>query len=104
MIEITFVQEDGSSNTVKAQYGTLMEAGRSHGVPNIDAECGGSCACATCLVHVDPQWAEAVGPASASEAMLLEYAEFVQPNSRLSCQVELSDALDGIVLHVPRRS
>jgi 2Fe-2S ferredoxin len=70
-------------------------------VPGIDADCGGACACATCHVYVDAAWADKVGAPTAMEESMLDFAENVEPNSRLSCQIKVSDALDGLIVRMP---
>jgi 2Fe-2S ferredoxin len=72
-------------------------------VPGIEAECGGACACATCHVYVDEAWSGAVGKAGPMEEDMLDFAYDIRPNSRLSCQIKVSDALDGLVVRVPER-
>ncbi len=102
MAQITFVTSDGTKHEVSAENGsTLMEAALKNGVPGIDAECGGACACATCHVYIDDAWADRTGSAEAMEEDMLDFAYEVKPSSRLSCQVRLSDALDGLVVHIP---
>jgi 2Fe-2S ferredoxin len=102
MIKITYVTHDGLAHTVEAQPGrSVMEAAIQNGVPGIDADCGGACACATCHVYVEPDWMEAVGERSAMESAMLEFAEGVEDNSRLSCQLKISASLDGLRLHLP---
>ncbi len=81
----------------------VMELARAEGIDGIDAECGGGCACATCHVHVDPGWMEAVGPPSDMERDMLEFDGAVAPTSRLSCQIELTDELDGLRVKVVGR-
>ena len=81
----------------------LMELARAEGIDGIDAECGGGCACATCHVHVDPAWMAKVGPPSDLEREMLEYDGEVSETSRLSCQIELNDALDGLRVRVVGR-
>jgi 2Fe-2S ferredoxin len=71
-------------------------------IPGIDADCGGACACATCHVYIDEAWRELVGGPSDMEETMLDFAENVQPSSRLSCQIKVSDALDGLVLKMPK--
>ena len=80
----------------------VMEIIREHGLP-IKAECGGACACATCHVYVDPAWIDKVGRAveGEMEAELLQFAEDFRDNSRLACQIDITDALDGLVLDIP---
>lgn len=103
MIDIEFVQADGARERVFSREGyTLMEAAVRHGVAGILAECGGSCACATCHVVVDPAWEESVGPPNSMEEQLLEMIDR-RPASRLACQVKLKQKLDGLVVHVPAR-
>jgi 2Fe-2S ferredoxin len=101
VIEIDFVAADGSRERVYTREGyTLMEAAVRGGVPGILATCGGACACATCHVVVDQEWADVVGPPNWMEAQVLDMVER-QPNSRLGCQVKLRSALDGLIVHVP---
>lgn len=102
-ITITFTQEDGTERELTgiATDQSLMEAGKANGVEGILADCGGSCACATCHVYVDPAWAEKTGKASAMEESMLDFAENVQENSRLSCQIKVTDELEGLVVRMP---
>jgi len=102
MVAITFIEFDGTSHTVEAPEGaTAMETAVRNGVPGIVAECGGACACATCHVYVDEAWVGKVGEPSEMEEGMLDFASDVRPNSRLSCQIKLTAALDGLVLHTP---
>ncbi|WP_132036167.1 2Fe-2S iron-sulfur cluster-binding protein [Aquabacter spiritensis] len=104
MARITFVSFEGATRTVEAPVGaTAMEAAVRNGVAGIDAECGGACACATCHVYVDEAWRDRVGEPGSMEEDMLDYAFDVRPSSRLSCQIKLSDGLDGLVLHMPAR-
>lgn len=104
MAKITFIASDGTRFDVEAQNGsTVMENAIRNGVPGIEAECGGACACATCHVYVDEAWTGAVGEPQAMEEDMLDFAYEPQPNSRLSCQIRVSDALDGLVVRVPER-
>ena len=104
MAKITFVQKDGTSQIVEANVGmSAMEAAVKNAVPGIDADCGGACACATCHVYVDPQWQEITGERNELEADMLDFAFEVKENSRLSCQLKVSDALDGLVVQVPEK-
>lgn len=99
---LTFVDPDGRAIPVEAQPGmSVMEAARRANVPGIAADCGGACSCATCHVLVDPRWANAVGTPSEIERDMLEFAENPRETSRLCCQITLSEALDGLVLHLP---
>jgi 2Fe-2S ferredoxin len=103
MGRVTYIQFDGTARTIELEEGaSLMEGAVSNGVRGIDADCGGSCACATCHVHVDPAWLSAVGgPGSDAEAELLQLAPEVKDDSRLSCQIRMRSDLDGIVVHLP---
>ena len=104
MVAITVVEVSGTAHQVEAQEGsTAMEAAVRNGVPGIDAECGGACACATCHVYVDEAWRTKVGEPSPMEEDMLDFASEVAPNSRLSCQIKLTAALDGLVLRLPER-
>ena len=94
----------GETREVEVPDGTsVMEGAVRNGVPGIDGDCGGACACATCHVYVDDAWTAAVGPAEHMEEDMLDFAYDVRPTSRLSCQIKMSDALDGLVVHVPER-
>lgn len=102
MVAITFVEFNGARHQVESPEGsTAMEAAVRNGVPGIVAECGGACACATCHVYVDEAWVEKVGGPSEMEEGMLDFASDVRPNSRLSCQIKLTAALDGLVLETP---
>ena len=104
MPQVTFIDAHGESRTVEGEAGaTVMEVAIRNGVPGIEAECGGACACATCHVYVDDAWSATVGPPEAMEEDMLDFAYDVRPTSRLSCQIKMSDALDGLVVHVPER-
>ena len=102
MVRATYIEVDGAEHRVEADEGiSLMEAARQNGVPGVDGDCGGACACATCHVHVDPDWFERTGPANEEEADLLEFANDPAATSRLSCQMKLSAALDGLIVRTP---
>ena len=104
MTQISIIAFDGTRFEIAAQDGsTVMENAVRNSVPGIDAECGGACACATCHVYVDEAWTAIVGPPEAMEEDMLDFAYEVKPTSRLSCQIKMSDALDGLVVHVPER-
>ncbi len=104
MVKIVFIDSAGQSRDVEAEQGsTVMESAVRNGVPEIEAECGGACACATCHVYIDPAWAEATGKAEPMEEDMLDFAFEVQPNSRLSCQIKVRPALDGLVIRTPAR-
>ena len=97
MAKITYIENGGREHAVEVKTGlTVMEGAIRNNVPGIDADCGGACACATCHVYV-----EATGKPSAMEESMLDFAEEVEPNSRLSCQIRVSDALDGLIVRLP---
>ena len=102
MAKITYIEFDGTEHTVEVRNGlTVMEGAIKNNVPGIDADCGGACACATCHVYVDEAWQGKTGEKSAMEESMLDFAENVQDNSRLSCQIKVSDDLDGLVVRMP---
>jgi len=103
-LKVHFVQPNGRYVAAVATAGiSLMEAAVSYGVEGIDALCGGACACATCHVYVDPQWLPLVGAPGNEEAGLLEATDFRQSNSRLACQIRLSDEFDEMTVKVAPR-
>jgi 2Fe-2S ferredoxin len=102
MPKITYIQFDGTESVVDVKPGlTVMEGAVKNNVPGIDADCGGACACATCHVFVDAAWVAKTGEKSAMEDSMLEFAEDVQPNSRLSCQIKITEEMDGLVIRLP---
>jgi 2Fe-2S ferredoxin len=104
MPKISVVAKDGTPFEIKAEPGTsVMENAVRNSVPGIEAECGGACACATCHVYIDEAWQEKVGLPGPVEADMLDFAYDVRPASRLSCQIKIVDALDGLIVHVPQR-
>jgi 2Fe-2S ferredoxin len=104
MVKITFIDSSGQTRTVDAEEGaTVMETAVRNAVPEIEAECGGACACATCHVYVDPAWTAMTGKAEPMEEDMLDFAFEVQPNSRLSCQIKVKPQLDGLVVRTPSR-
>jgi ferredoxin, 2Fe-2S len=104
MAKITYIDSEGTHYEVDAENGsTVMENAIRNGVPGIEAECGGACACATCHVYVDEAFREIVGDPEPMEEDMLDFAFDVRPNSRLSCQIRVRDELDGLVVTVPER-
>lgn len=102
MAKVNFITHDGVKHEVDADDGsTVMEAAIKNAVPGIDAECGGACACATCHVYVDDAWLEKVGAPEAMEEDMLDFAFDIRPSSRLSCQIRVSNELDGLVVNIP---
>jgi 2Fe-2S ferredoxin len=104
MVHITYIDSAGTSRTVDAEVGsTVMEAAIKNDIPGIEAECGGACACATCHVYVDEAWWDKVGGPSPMEEDMLDFGYDVRPNSRLSCQIKVTEELDGLVVRTPAR-
>lgn len=102
MALIKYVEFDGTVREVEVKNGSsVMQGAVDHMVEGIVGECGGCCSCSTCHCMIDEAWAEQVGPPNEDESELLEFAGKSQPNSRLSCQIEVTDALDGLVVHLP---
>ena len=102
MPKVTFIEHNGTSHTVEATVGlSLMRAAVDNNVPGIDADCGGECACATCHVYVEGDWLAKTGARTESEETMLSFAAATHDNSRLACQIMMSDALAGIVVHTP---
>ncbi|MBN9671427.1 2Fe-2S iron-sulfur cluster-binding protein [Roseibium aggregatum] len=104
MPKITFITVDGNQTDVEAPVGsTVMENAIKNMIQGIEAECGGACACATCHVYVDEGWQEKTGAPEPMEEDMLDFAYDVKPTSRLSCQIKVTDDLDGLIVHVPER-
>ena len=102
MVKVTYVEHDGTVHEVDGESGlTVMETAVKHNVPGIDADCGGACACATCHVYVDEAWTEKTGEPSPMEESMLDFASDRRDTSRLSCQIRLSDKLDGLKVALP---
>jgi 2Fe-2S ferredoxin len=104
MPKITYIDHQGTPRTVDGEIGsTVMETAIKNGVPGIEAECGGACACATCHVYVDDVWRPKVGDPSPMEEDMLDFGYDVKATSRLSCQIKVTDELDGLVVRTPER-
>ena len=102
MPQLTIVQFDGTTHQVEAESGkTLMQAAIDAMVPGIMADCGGACSCATCHCYVAEDWAGRLPMPDPAEVEMLDCAKDPRPNSRLSCQIRMSAAYDGLVLHLP---
>ena len=102
MAKITYIETNGKEHVIEVAEGmSVMEGAVKHGIPGIDADCGGACACATCHVYVDQAWVDKTGTASSMEESMLDFANDVEPTSRLSCQIKVTAALDGLVVHLP---
>ena len=103
MAKITYIEFNGAEHVVDVKNGlSVMEGAVKNNIPGIDADCGGACACATCHVYVDENWVDKTGSQSAMEESMLDFAENVEPNSRLSCQIKVTDALDGLIVRMPQ--
>ncbi len=101
MPQITFIGNDGRSVTVTAKAGhSLMEVAVDNDIAGMVAECGGACACATCHAYIDAAWLNRMPPLQDMEDAMLDSALDRRENSRLSCQIEVSDAVDGLVVTV----
>ncbi|MCK7546682.1 2Fe-2S iron-sulfur cluster-binding protein [Marinobacter koreensis] len=102
MGQITFIEHNGTEHVVEIEAGkSLMETAVENGIPGIDADCGGACACGTCHVIVDKNWIQATGEVFANEEGMLSMTPEKTDTSRLSCQVTVTDAMDGMVVHFP---
>jgi 2Fe-2S ferredoxin len=102
MVKITYIEADGETRVIDVPPGqSVMEGAAKNGVRGIAADCGGNCACATCRIYVDPSWAAKLGQASDSERDMVEYSGDTEPNVRLSCQIKVTEALDGLVVRMP---
>src|SRR6185503_8087847 len=104
MARITFIQPDGTAQTVDGEPGlTVMEAAKMNLIEGIEAECGGACACATCHVFVDDAWKAKTGATRPMEEDMLDFAYGVRPTSRLSCQIRITPELDGLIVRIPEK-
>jgi 2Fe-2S ferredoxin len=102
MVTITYIENNGEQHVLNVETGlSVMQGAVNNNVPGIDADCGGSCACATCHVYVDPNWEVRTGEKNALEESMLEFAENVKPNSRLSCQIKVTEELNGLIVRMP---
>ena len=104
MPRVTFTLPDGAIRDVEGEEGlTVMHAALEARIPGIDADCYGHCACATCHVYVEPEWKDKAGPRNPMEEDMLDFAFDVRESSRLSCQIKVSTALDGLRVKVPEK-
>src|SRR5690606_28943645 len=103
MAKITYSEFDGTEHVVDVKNGrSVMGGAVKNNIPGIDPDCGGACACATCHVYVQGEdWLAKTGERSAMEESMLDFAEGVEENSRLSCQIKVSDDLDGLTVKMP---
>jgi ferredoxin, 2Fe-2S len=101
-MHVNYCDSNGVIRTVEAKPGqSVMEVAKQANIPEIDAECGGVCSCASCHVYVDERWLNRFPPTSKIENSLLSLLEMRKPNSRLSCQLRISEDMDGITVHTP---
>jgi len=104
MPQIIFISHDGREQEVVAAAGTsVMQAAVDNYVDGILADCGGACSCATCHCYIDEPWTDKLPPPDPMETQMIDCAIDPQPNSRLSCQLELTEALDGLIVRLPAR-
>jgi ferredoxin, 2Fe-2S len=102
MAKIIYIERDGSEHVLDVKLGlSVMQGAVKNNLPGISADCGGACACATCHVYVDEAWLEKVGTISEMEKAMIDFAENIEPNSRLSCQIKVTDELDGLIVRLP---
>ena len=101
MAKIKYIEHNGKEHEIEVSSGlTVMEGAIKNNIPGIDADCGGACACATCHVYINDKWLNKLAPKDDEEESMLDQAFDVKENSRLSCQIDLSDDLDGLVLEL----
>ena len=104
MPKITYIEHNGKSHTLEVANGlTVMEGAIQNNIPGIDADCGGSCACATCHVYVDKKWFNKLPNKESAEEDMLDMAFEPKSSSRLSCQLTVSNELDGLVVNMPSK-
>lgn len=102
MTKITYRTADSEERVIEVKNGqSVMEGAVRENLPGIDAECGGVCACATCQVHVDPDWLDRLPPKTEAEQSMLDFAVNVQENSRLSCQIKVGPEIEGLIVTLP---
>ena len=104
MTKITYVEHNGTEHTIDVQNGlTVMEGAVQNDIPGIDADCGGSMACATCHVYVKDEWYNKLDEKNEGEDDMIDQAYDPKKNSRLSCQITVSDKIEGLVVHLPEK-
>ena len=104
MPKITYIESSGKRKTIEVQKGlSVMEGAIQNNIPGIDADCGGGMACATCHVYVKEEWFNKLNKAEDSEQDMIDMAFEPKSNSRLSCQLIVSDELDGLVVTTPSK-
>jgi 2Fe-2S ferredoxin len=104
MAKITYIEFNGKEHVLDVALGTsVMQSAVANNVRGVIAECGGACSCATCHVYVDPSWVNKLDQKSEIEESMLEAVCDVRPNSRLSCQIEVTEKLEGLVVRMPEK-
>ena len=104
MAKITYIEHSGKSHTIEVQNGlTVMEGAIQNNIPGIDADCGGSMACATCHVYVKEEWFNKLPKKEDGEEDMLDMAYEPNKFSRLSCQLTVSDELEGVIVNLPEK-
>ena len=104
MAKITYIEHNGKTHTQEVPNGlTVMEGAVQNNIPGIDADCGGSCACATCHVYVDEKWFDKLPKKENAEEDMLDMAHQSNKFSRLTCQITVTDELDGLVVKMPSK-
>ena len=104
MAKIKYIDFQGNSKTIEIENGlTVMEGAIQNNIPGIDADCGGSMACATCHVYVEEKWFNKISKAEDAEVDMIDMAHELKKNSRLSCQLIVSDELEGLIVTTPEK-
>ena len=105
MVKITYIEFNGTEHNVDVDIGlTVMEGARDNDIPGIEADCGGACACSTCHVYIDPTWIDKLPAKEDMEEDMLDFAYSPDPNlSRLTCQLEVTDDLNGLIVRMPEQ-
>ena len=104
MVKITYIEHDGTAHTIDAALGrSIMENAVKNALPGILAECGGSCICGTCRIYVDGTWLARMNEPAANELAILDFVEEGQAGARLSCQIKVTEAMDGLAIRMPER-
>ena len=104
MAKVTYIEQSGKSHSIEVANGlSVMEGAVQNDIPGIDADCGGGMACATCHVYVKEEWLNKVPKKEDGEEDMLDMAFEPKQNSRLSCQLVVSDELDGLVVNIPSK-
>ena len=105
MVKITYIEFNGTEHIVDVETGmTVMEGARDNNIPGIEADCGGACACSTCHVYVDANWVNKIPEKEDMEEDMLDFAYSPDENqSRLTCQIEVTDELDGLIVRMPEK-